>query len=648
MIISQRRLLQLFAVLATWALIVLARLAQVQLFHHVAYVAKAQRQQERTLSLEPVRGSILDARLRLLAESVAAVSVYGDPQAIVDARATARALARIPGLDLSAEDIEDKLTSNGAFVWIARQLPREAGGAIRNLHLPGIYLLDEHRRTYPKGSLASNVVGYVGVDGQGLAGIEHAFDTLVRGRAGKVTLLRDARKGMYLFGGDGANKPVDGDDVVLTIDSVIQFITERALGKAVAQWHSAGGTAIVMDPTDGAILAMASVPNFDPNHFRDFPPMTWRNRTVQEIYEPGSTFKIVTASAGLEEGVVTPSQILDCGNGGIQVGSVEIHEHGGNRYGSMSFEEVMLHSSNVGAIRVGLALGDDRFYRYIRRFGFGERTGVQLPGETAGLLRRTPRWSQMSAASISIGQEIGVTPLQMVTAFATVANGGIRVAPRIVDRVVNAKGEVVYQPQRVVPARVISEKTAAVLNEILKAVVARGTGENAALEEHIVAGKTGTAQKAVRGGYSPDRFVASFGGYVPADRPRLAILVVIDEPKGAEYGGTVAAPVFKQIAEPVLHYLGVPPSIPARTLRVQPPALAAFSQEPGSAAARAGGGRVPDMRGMDARGAVASATAAGLRVRTIGSGVVQSQLPLPGDVLPQNAMVTLRLAEVAR
>jgi cell division protein FtsI (penicillin-binding protein 3) len=429
--------------------------------------------------------------------------------------------------------------------------------------------------------------------------------------------------------------------VILTIDAVVQFITERALATAVSKWHAAGGTAIVIDPNDGAVLAMASMPTFDPNHFRDFPPMTWRNRTVQEIYEPGSTFKVVTAAAGLEERVVTPSQILDCGNGGIQIGNVEIHEHGGNKYGLMTFEDVMLHSSNVGAIRVGLALGDDRFYRHIRRFGFGERTGIQLPGETAGLLRRTPRWSQVSAASISIGQEIGVTPLQVVDAFGAVANGGIRVAPRIIDRVVDAKGDVVYQPPRVEPVRVISEKSAAVLNEILKAVVARGTGENASLEEHIVAGKTGTAQKAVRGGYAPDRFIASFGGYVPADRPRLVILVVIDEPKGAEYGGTVAAPVFRQIAEPVLHYLGVPPSIPARTLRVRPPALATISQEPGTSA-RAGGGEVRDMRGMDARTAVASATAAGLRVRTVGSGVVQSQTQMPGDVL------LLRLAEVAR
>jgi len=637
---SQRRILQLFAVLAAWAFIIVARLAQVQIVQHDAYVARAQRQQERTLSLEPVRGSILDARGRVLAESVAAVSVYADPQAILDVAGTARALARIRGIDLSADEIEEKLTSNGAFVWIARQAPLDTGAAIRNLHLPGIFLLDAHRRTYPKVSLAANVVGYVGLDGQGLAGVEHSFDALMRGRAGRVTLLRDARHGMYIVGGEGPNRPIDGNDVILSIDSVVQFITERALAAAVNKWHAAGGTAVVMDPNDGAVLAMASVPTFDPNHFRDFPPATWRNRTVQDIYEPGSTFKIVTASAGLEERVVTPSQILDCGNGGIQIGNIEIHEHGGNKYGSMSFEEVMLHSSNVGAIRVGLSLGDDRFYRYIRRFGFGERTGIQLPGETSGMLRRTSRWSQVSAPSIAIGQEIGVTPLQVVTAFATIANGGARVAPRIVDRVVDSKGDVVYQWQRSEAVRAISEKTAAVLNEILKAVVARGTGENAALEEHIVAGKTGTAQKAVRGGYSPDRFVASFGGYVPADRPRLAILVVIDEPKGAEYGGTVAAPVFKEIAEPVLHYLGVPPSIPARTLGVRPPALAAFSQEPASSA-RVGGGRVPDMRGMDARAAVASATAAGLRVRTMGSGVVQSQIQ-NGDVL------LLRLSEVAR
>ena len=637
---SDHRMLQLFAILAAWAFIILARLAQVQLVQHDAYVAKAQRQQERTLSLEPVRGTILDRKNRVLAESVAAVSVYADPQSIVDVRGTAKALARVHGIDLSASEIEEKLSANSAFAWIARQAPVETGEAIRNLHLPGIFLLDAHRRTYPRGTLAANVVGYIGLDGEGLAGIEHSFDAQMRGRAGRVTLLRDARRGMYLVGGEGPNRPVDGSDIVLTIDSVVQYITEHALAAVVAKWHAAGGTAVVMDPSDGSILAMASVPTFDPNRFGEFPPPAWRNRAVQDMYEPGSTFKIVTASAGLEEGLVTPSQIVDCGNGAIQIGNVEIHESGGAKYGLMSFEEVMMHSSNVGTIRVGLSLGEDRFYRYIRRFGFGERTGIPLPGETPGKLRRTAQWSQVSTASISIGQEVGVTPLQIADAFSTVANGGVRVAPSIVDRIIDARGETVYQRPAPSRDRVISERTAAVLNEILKTVVARGTGQHASLEEHVVAGKTGTAQKAVKGGYSADRFVASFGGYVPADRPRVVILVVVDEPKGSEYGGTVAAPAFKEIAEAVLHYLDVPPSIPARTLRVQPPQLAAFSQE-SAASERTVSGAVPDMRGMDARAAVATATAAGLRVRTTGSGVVQSQSQM-GDVL------LLHLAEVAR
>lgn len=644
MTLQHKRMLQLFAGLAAWSLIVVARLAQVQIVRHDEYVQKAQRQQERILALAPVRGSILDARDRVLAESVAAVSIYADPQSIDNPRLTARALAAVPGIGLTAKQIEQKLTSDGAFVWLARLLPAEVGEAARNLKLSGLYFLDEHRRTYPRGTLAANVVGYVGLDGEGLAGIEHAFDERVRGRAGRVTLLRDAKRGMYLVGGEGSNRPIDGDSVALTIDSVVQFITERALQNAVDKYHAGAGSAIVMNPADGAILAMASYPTFDPNHFRDFGADAWRNRNVQDMYEPGSTFKIVTASAALEEGLVTPSQVLDCGNGAIQIGNYEIHEHGGAKYGLMTFEDVITHSSNVGTIRVGLSLGQDRFYRFIRRFGFGERTGIELPGETAGKVRRTELWSQLSNASISIGQEIGVTPLQIATAIATVANGGVRVAPHIVDHIVDAQGNIIGRSQRAAPVRVISEKTAAVLNEILKAVVARGTGAKAALAEHIVAGKTGTAQKAVRGGYSPDRVVASFGGYVPADRPRLVILVVVDEPHGAQYGGEIAAPAFKEIAEASLRYLGVEPSIPARTLHASQPLLAAFSQQKASRTDAA----VPDVIGLDARAAVANATAAGFRVRTFGSGVVQSQIPAPGGILPEDRLLTLRLAEGVR
>jgi len=640
MVISQKRLLQIFALLAAWGLVVVARLVQVQLVRHEHYVSRAQRQQERTLSLNPVRGAILDTRGRVLAESIAAESIYADPQVITDRKGVARALAKVPGIGLTARELEARLRGDNSFAWIARQLPLETTAAVRALKLPGIYFLEAHRRTYPRARLAANVIGYVGVDGDGLGGIEHFFDRYVRGTPGKVTLLKDARRGVYLVGGDGANRPRDGNHVVLTIDSVIQFIAERALETAMVHYRAEGGSVIVMDPHSGAILAMASAPTFDPNRFGDSPAAAWKNRSVQDFYEPGSTFKIVTAAAGLEDRLVTPSQVLDCGNGSVTIGNITISEHDGNRYGMLTFEDVIVNSSNVGTVRVGMELGPERFHEWIRRFGFGEKTGITLPGESSGLLRRTQRWTQVSAASISIGQEIGVTPLQIVRAVSAVATGGMLVEPRIVDRVVDESGAIVYQPPRKPATRVMSEKTAAVLNEILKNVVSRGTGSKAALADHVVAGKTGTAQKAFgRGGYIDGRYVGSFAGYVPADRPRLAILVVLDEPRGEHYGGTVAAPVFREIAEGTLRYLGVAPSLPSRTIGVTEPQLAAFSQS-GAGQKHSG---VPDLRGLDARAAVARAVSSGLAVRTIGSGVVTSQEPQPGGALPRDRRMTLRL-----
>ena len=644
MTLSQKRVIQIFAVLAAWAIIVVARLVQVQLVRHDDYVARAQRQQERTLALNPVRGSILDARGRVLAESVAAESIYADPQAVGSRTAAARKLASVKGLRMTEREIEARLRSDAGFVWIARQIPVEVAKEIRALKLTGIDFIEEHRRAYPRNSLAANVIGYVGIDGTGLAGVEHSFDAHVRGRAGKVTVLRDARRGMYLVGGEGANRPLDGHDVVLTIDAVVQFIAEKALASAVGKYRATGGAAIVMDARDGAILAMASYPTFDPNRFSEFTPEQWRNRNVQDLYEPGSTFKIVAAAAGLEEGIVTPSQMLDCGDGYIRIGSTDIREHGGNRFGVISFRDVLAHSSNVGMIKVALNLGERRLYNYVREFGFGKRTGIELPGESNGLLRHTSKWSTLSTASISIGQEIGATPVQMVRAFGAIANGGVTVEPHIVQHVSDETGRSIYEPERPKPARVISERTAAVLNELLKEVVANGTGKNAALAEHVVAGKTGTAQKAGRGGYSPDRFLASFAGYVPADRPRLVILVAVDEPRGEQYGGVIAAPAFREIAEGTLRYLGVPPTIPQRSIDASPTLLAAFSQtqRPASRAA------VPDLRGLDARAAVAHATASGLLVKAIGSGVVTSQVPNPGEALPSDRRIALVLAEAMR
>ena len=644
--LSQRRVLQLFAILAAWALIVVARLVQVQLVRHDHYEQRALRQQERTLDLKPVRGSILDARGRILAESIAAESIYADPQAIRDRKATAKALAAISGIGLSSQQIEAKLRgSNRSFAWIARQLPLEVTAEARKLGLPGIYFLEAHRRSYPRAALAASVIGYVGVDGEGLGGIEHSFEDYVKGTPGKVTLLKDARKGVYMVGGDGANRPRDGQHVVLTIDSVVQFIAERALERSVERYHATGGSVVVMDPNDGAILAMASLPTFDPNQFRASPAAAWRNRAVQDLYEPGSTFKIVTAAAALEEHVVTPSQMLDCGNGEITVANITIHEHDGHRYDQLSFEDVIVNSSNVGSARVGLALGDQRFYDWIKRFGFGQRTGIELPGESSGMLRASQKWTQVSPASIAIGQEIGVTPLQIVRAVAAVPSGGMLIEPRIVQRVIDDSGATVYEPPRQAPVRVMSEKTAAVLNEILKNVVARGTGEQAALAEHVVAGKTGTAQKAGRGGYSADRYIGSFAGYVPADQPRLVILAMIDEPRPEYYGGTVAAPVFREVAEATLRYLGVTPSIPSRTLGIGRTQLAAFSQP---AAVRGPSDAVPDLRGLDARAAITRAVASGLTVRAMGSGVVTSQEPKPGEALPANRKVTLKLGSISQ
>ncbi|HUO83952.1 MAG TPA: penicillin-binding transpeptidase domain-containing protein, partial [Thermoanaerobaculia bacterium] len=439
----------------------------------------------------------------------------------------------------------------------------------------------------------------------------------------------------------GKHGPADGDHIHLTIDEVIQHVAEEALGKAMSHWSAKSGSVVVLDPRDGAILALASSPTFDPNAFGDHPPAFWRNRPVQDLYEPGSTFKIVTAAAGLEEGLVTPSQIIDCGSGGIEIAGTRIREHNGQQYGHISFEDVLVHSSNVGTIRVGLSLGAQRFYEYVTRFGFGSRTGVDLPGEGSGILRPTRQWSMLSNAVISIGQEIAATPLQMAQALAVVANGGMLVQPHVLHHIENGSGEGVSAFTPPPPRRVVSDRSAAVLNEMLKAVVVRGTGRNAALTNYAVAGKTGTAQKAERGRYAPNKSVASFGGYVPADRPRLVILVVIDEPRGGQYGGTVAAPVFREIAEQALRYLRVPPSSPARNLPLRRLELATFSQSHA-----AGGsivkGIVPDLRGLDERAALAHATRLGIRVAVRGEGLVRTQQPAAGE--PYDGSRTVELA----
>jgi cell division protein FtsI (penicillin-binding protein 3) len=645
MTISRKRLLMVGAFLVAWAIVVVGRLAQVQLFRHDDYVARAARQHERTIELTPVRGSILDARGRILAESVPAFSIYADPQAITDRRGAAKKLASVNGLGLTRVQLEQKLRGNSEFAWVARQVTDEVAREVRKLELPGIYALEEHVRAYPKGRLAASVLGFVNVDGEGLSGAELAFEDSLGGRAGRVTVLRDARRGVYLVGGEGQNAPVDGVSVELTIDEVIQYVAETALRDAIDTSRAEAGSVVVMDPNTGAILALASFPDFDPNSFRDFSKNAWRNRAIQDLYEPGSTFKIITGAAGLEEGRVTPSQMIDCEQGSIEIAGTRIREHGGHAYGYLTFEEVMEHSSNVGAIKVGLAVGPEAFYRRVTSFGFGSKSGIDLPGEGSGILRAPRKWSALSNAVLSIGQELAVTPLQIARATAVIANGGTLVTPHVISRVVDREGKVVsgYRPP---PApRVLSEKTAAVLNEILKGVVSHGTGSRAALEDHMVAGKTGTAQKAENGRYAPDKTIASFVGYVPADRPRLVILVVVDEPTIGQYGGEIAAPAFRQIAEATLRYLRVEPSIPGRNLGIETPRLDVRARPAPPAALP---GSVPDLRGLDAREAISIATAAGLRVTTSGEGLVTAQSPEAGAPRGETRVLKLTLASAPR
>ncbi len=643
--LQRRRLLFLSCFFVVWGLVVVGRLLHIQVVRHESFVQRAAKQQERTISLTPVRGSIYDREGRVLAESIAASSIYADPQSMRDPRLVVKELSSIRALQIDPAELEKRLRRGGEFAWIARQVSPEVVEQVKGLRLSGVYFLEEHKRLYPKESLAASLIGYAGVDGTGLAGVEHSFDRYVRGRPGTVTLLRDARRGVYMVGGEGTHAAVDGNDVHLTIDQVIQFLAERSLEKAVRRSGALGGSIIVADPAGGSILAMASYPGFDPNRFRDFPPASWRNRAVQDLYEPGSTFKIVTAAAGLERDLVTPSQMLDCGNGKIEIANVTIREHDGKQYSFLSFEDVIAQSSNVGTIRVALSLGPRLFYEYIKRFGFGDRTGIELPGEAAGILRRPEKWSLISNAELSIGQEIGVTALQLLRAMSIVANGGRDMKPSVLSKVVDRKGKTIATREPLPPRRVISERAAAILNEILKTVVTRGTGSLAALDEHVVAGKTGTSQKAGRGGYLADRYVASFAGYVPADRPRLVIVVVIDEPRGQHYGGIIAAPAFREVAEASLRYLGVRPSVPGRMISGD--SLAAFSQrnqtrptrrETPDGSEKTANGLVPDLRGFDAREAISKATRQGFEVRMEGSGVVTGQTPLPGAAAAEKTL----------
>jgi cell division protein FtsI (penicillin-binding protein 3) len=536
--------------------VILFRLVNLQVLQAAELTARADRQHQKSVTLEGVRGTVMDRHGKVLAMNVEVPSIFGVPTALDSPANAARSLS--PVLHIRREEIEKKLRQDKHFVWLARKVEPEQGRRLEQLSIDGIGMVMEGRRFYPKGPLLAHVLGFVGMDGVGLEGLERRYEPQLHGERRLTILQRDALGRTVFPKGLREQVPAAGHALTLTIDEVIQYIAEKELEDAVDHARAKSGTIIVMEPRSGAILAMAVTPRFDPNAVASLTADRWRNRALTDTFEPGSTMKVVVAAAALEERVMMPGSMLFGENGRMTIANTTIHDH--EKLGWMTFAQMMHKSSNIGAAKTGILLGEHRLYRYLQAFGFGQRTDIDLPGEVAGLLKSPREWGRRSLASISMGQEVGVTPLQMVSAISAIANDGVLMKPYVVSEVKDQKGQRVKEILPQVKRRVVSPTTARTLTAILEGVVTSGTGTKAAIPGFRAAGKTGTAQKVDprTGAYSSALSVGSFVGFVPADAPRLAMIVVIDEPQGEAWGGVVAAPVFRRVGEQVLTYLGVP------------------------------------------------------------------------------------------
>ena len=510
-----------------------------------------------SVELMPYRGTVYDRNGAELAASLDVESLYARPGLVRDPKGAAKLLA--PILEMPTQTVYRNLASPKPFVWLQRKVTPTQADKIKALKIEGVGFLKESQRFYPQKELAAQVLGFVGVDSQGLEGIERQYDRIIKGKSRKLFADRDA-KGRHVFveGLQPLDQSRQGNDLLLSIDKNIQHIAEKELQAAVSLSEAKGGTAIVMDPWTGEILASAVCPLFNPNQYSESARESWRNRAVSDIYEPGSTFKTFLVASALEEGIVKPSDMFFCENGSYRVARRVIHDV--HAYGWLDVASIIKRSSNIGVSKIGKQLGKEQMYQYIRRFGFTAETGISLPAEQSGFMPSLKNCSEHTQGAISFGQSITVTPLQMVTAYSAIANGGMLMQPQIVKRIVDGSGAVVKQNDPVMKRRVISEKTAGIMRDMLKQVVAPGgTGTKAAVEGYSVAGKTGTSQKIDQGGYSHSKIIASFAGFVPADDPRLAIIVLVDEPQRMKFGGEIAAPAFSRMANAMLNYLHVPP-----------------------------------------------------------------------------------------
>ena len=650
------RLLVCAVLFAAWAVGIEGRLFYLQVIAREELQAKADKQQLMTVKSPPSRGAITDRNGRLLAFSVDAFTIAVDPQTPeLDVPRTVRLICDELGcranrrLELEKEIVRLATVSKKYFEF-QRDVSPDIAERIAKLKLTGVGVYPVSKRYYPNKSLAAHLLGYVGRDNKGLAGLEATYDTVVRGKEGRLLLQVDSRRQpMAVL---EAVPVTAGDSLELTIDQYLQRIAERELEAGIKEHNAASGTVVIMNPRTGAILAMANFPTFNPNIYGAFSDTERKNRVIQDIYEPGSTFKVVTASAALEERVYGVSDLIDCAPGFIKLsGRKPIRDV--HPYGALSFEDVIVKSSNVGAIKAGMRIGAERLSLYVNRFGFGQALSPDFRGQTAGLWRPQDL-NESGLASVSMGYQIGVTPLQMAAAVSSIANGGTLYEPRLLGAIVRNGRREPVTPKAL--RRTVSADTAQTLTGIMEAVVERGTAQAAKIDGFTIAGKTGTAARVINGHYSDSEYHTSFIGFAPSRNPALTVIVVIDSPHGkvTAYGGTVAAPIFKRITEASLRHLGIGPS-----LNAPPPVLVtradtgATLQRPdpvGVAGIRnevmqvAQDGVMPDLRGLSSREAVLRVTGLGLLPRASGSGFVIEQSPEPGALLVPGEAALLKLA----
>jgi cell division protein FtsI/penicillin-binding protein 2 len=650
----KRRIVVLAGFLGLWVAGIEARLVWLQVIEHADFLTRAERQQNRTQDAPAKRGDIIDRRGRVLATSVDADTVYAVPSELTNpADVVDKLCAAFRDCQKKErQSLLERLNKQRQFAFVRRQIAHDVAQRVADLNLEGVGFLKESKRFYPNRELGAHMLGWVGIDNVGLGGLESTYDADIRGKPGRVLIQTDARRKVF---NRIERAPTAGSSVELTIDEYLQHIAERELHAGVTENRALGGSAIILNPVTGEILAMANEPTFNPNAYRDAEDNERRNRAVQDIYEPGSTAKIVTASAALQEHVFRPDAVIDTNPGSIKFGSrPAIREDGNRNYGVLSFTDVIVKSSNIGAIKIGLRVGADRLSRFAAGYGLGKPTSPDFPAESPGIVWSAEKLTDSALASMAMGYQIGVTALQMVTAVGVVANGGEMIEPRVLRAVYRDDRRVAITPK--VIGHPIDPETASTLTTIMEQVVERGTAKRAKIGGYTIAGKTGTAQKIINGRYSHSDHVASFLGFVPSRRPALAMVVVVDTPKGpnGDHGGTVAAPIFQRIAEASLRYIGVAPDVNA-----VPPVLVARHEEQPSIVATAtpaasplprlivDEGAVPDVRGMGAREALRALLKVGLNARISGDGVVVSQVPAPGDRLEAGGICRLVLERSA-